>query len=329
MLREFLTRFRFFLSRKHPADLDDELQFHLEQCAKANIAKGLTPQEAHRQAVIAFGGVQCTREQCYEQRPGWRLQRLFQDMRYVLRRLKRAPMFTAIALLTLTLGIGATTAIFSVVEGVLIKPLPYPNAESLVGVWHTAPGVKGFGDAMSCSPSMYFTYRDKSRTFQEFGLYQTSGATVTGLAEPDVVPMLEVTYGTLQALGVQPKLGRWFSQADDKPGSPATVILMYGYWQRRFGGQTSIVGRTLIIDTRPRTVIGVMPAGFDFRDNPDLILPAQLDRAQLFLGPFSYHGIARLKPGVSLQQANADQASMLAIWLNAWPAPPGYSRAVF
>jgi putative ABC transport system permease protein len=329
VLPEFLTRLRFFLSRKHPVDLDDELQFHLEQSMRLNVANGMTPQEAQRQAFIAFGGVQRTREQCYEQRPGWLIERLYKDTRYVLRRLGRAPLFTAVALVTLALGIGATTAIFSVVEGVLIKPLPYPQADSLVGVWHTAPGLGGFGDAINCSPSMYFTYREESRTFQDFGLYHDSGATVTGLAEPDVVPTLSVTYGTLQALGVRPKIGRWFSEADDMPGAHETVILTYGYWQRRFGGDASVVGRTLTIDQLPRTVIGVMPAGFDFRNNPDLILPERLDRNTLFLGQFSYQGIARLKPGVTLQQANDDQARMLAIWLKAWPTPPGYARAMF
>jgi putative ABC transport system permease protein len=329
MVGELLTRLRFFLARKCPADLDDELQFHLEQCARENVAKGMTPQEARRQAVIAFGGIQRTREQCYEQRPGWQLDRMFQDMRYALRRLRRAPTFTAIALVTLALGIGATTAIFSVVEGVLIKPLPYPRGESLVGIWQTAPGVKGLGDAIDCSASMYFTYREQNQTFQEIGLYENGGATVTGLAEPDVVPTLVVTYGTLQALGVQPKFGRWFSKTDDTPGSPQTVILSYAYWQRRFGADPSVLGRTVTIDTEPHVVIGVMPAGFDFRSNPDLILPERLDRNKLFLGPFDYQVIARLKPGVTLQQANADQARMLAIWLRAWPPSPGYSRAVF
>jgi putative ABC transport system permease protein len=330
MLREFLTRLRFFvLSRKHRTDLDDELRFHLEQSTRENVAKGMTPQEAHRQAVIAFGGVQLTRERCYEQRPGWRLERVLQDTRYALRRLKRSPMFTAVALVTLALGIGATTAIFSVVEGVLIKPLPYPQAESLVGVWHTAPGLKGIGDAMDCSASMYFTYREENRTFQDFGVYQSRGATVTGLGEPDVVPTLLVSYGTLQALGVQPKFGRWFSQADDTPATPETVILTYGYWQRRFGGDPSVVGRTVTVDQHQNIVIGVMPAGFDFRNNPDLILPLRFERDKLSLGEFAYEGIARLKPGVTLQQANADQARMLAIWLKAWPAPPGYPRAVF
>jgi len=251
------------------------------------------------------------------------------SLRYILRRLQSAPMFTAIALVTLALGIGATTAIFSVVEGVLIKPLPYPHAESLFGVWHTAPGLKGIGDAIQCSPAMYFTYREENRTFQDFGLYRSAGATVTGLAEPDVVPTLSVTYGTLQALGVPPKLGRWFSQADDTPGSPQTVILNYGYWQRRFGGDPSVLGRTLTIDTEPHTVIGVMPAGFEFVNNPDLILPQQLERDKVFLGQLSYPGIARLKPGVTLQQANADLARMLAIWLKEWPPAPGFNRALF
>jgi putative ABC transport system permease protein len=122
MLREFLTRLRFFLSRKHRADLDDELKFHLDQSTRVNVAKGMTPQEARRQAVVAFGGVQLTREQCYEERPGWQLERMFQDTRYVSRRLKRAPMFTIVALVTLALGIGATTAILNAVSYSRIAP---------------------------------------------------------------------------------------------------------------------------------------------------------------------------------------------------------------
>ena len=126
---------------------------------------------------------------------------------------------------------------------------------------------------------MYFTYREENRTVQDFGLHQSLGATVTGLAEPDVVPTLVVTYGTLQALGVQPEFGRWFSQADDTPGSPETVILTYAYWQRRFGGDPSVVGRTLTVDAEPHTVIGVMPAGFDFRNKPD-VNPVEALRAE-------------------------------------------------
>src|SRR5262249_41044988 len=162
----------------------------------------------------------------------------------------QTPGFTATALITLALGIGATTAIFSVVNSVLIKPLPFPHAEDLVGVWHVAPGVKGISGNINCSPTMYFTYRDESRTFQEFGIWQGGGASITGIAEPEQVRSLSFTYGLLQAVGVQPVVGRWFSKEDDTPGTPETVILSYGYWQRRFGGNPAAVGRTLTVNSR-------------------------------------------------------------------------------
>jgi putative ABC transport system permease protein len=238
-------------------------------------------------------------------------------------------MFTSVALLTLALGIGANTAIFSVIDSILIRPLPYPHAEALVGVWHTAPGIPALGGSINCSPSMYFTYREENRTFQQFGLWNSAGASVTGIAEPELPRALFVTYGVLDAVGVKPLLGRWFSQTDDTPGSAESVMLTYGYWQRRFGGDESIVGRSLTVDSKPHTVIGVMPEEFRFQHDPELILPQRFERNQLFLGRFNYQGIARLKPGVTMAQANADQAHMLGIWLNAWPAPPGFSRALF
>ncbi|HEY6345274.1 MAG TPA: ABC transporter permease [Bryobacteraceae bacterium] len=196
------------------------------------------------------------------------------SLNHVLRRMAKAPGFTAVALTTLALGIGATTAIFSVIEGVLIKPLPFPHAENLVGVWHLAPGVKGVSGDLNCSPTMYFTYREENKTFQDFGLWENGGGTVTGLGEPEALPALSVTYGLLEALDVPPALGRWFSGADDTPGTPETVILSYGYWQRRFGGSASAIGRTLTVDSRPRLIIGVMPKNFRFlNSNADLIFP--------------------------------------------------------
>jgi putative ABC transport system permease protein len=252
------------------------------------------------------------------------------SLKAVLRRMAKAPGFTAVALTTLALGIGATTAIFSVIEGVLIKPLPFPHAENLVGVWHTAPGVKGFSGDINLSPTMYFTYREENKTFRDFGVWSNGGATVTGLGAPEALPAIFVTYGLLETLDVPPALGRWFSQQDDTPGTTETVTLSYGYWQRRFGGSASVIGRTLTVDSRPRTIIGVMPKGFRFLNaNPDLIFPQRLERAKLFLGQFNYQGIARLKSGVSIQQANADVARMLPIWLKSWPPPPGFSRALF
>jgi putative ABC transport system permease protein len=240
-------------------------------------------------------------------------------------------MFTCIALVTLALGIGANTAIFSVVNGILIKGLPYPDPQQLAGVWHIAPGVAGIAGDINCSPTMYFTYREQSRTFQDFGLWSHDGVTITGAGEPEQVPGLDVTFGTLQALGVPPALGRWFSQSDDTPGTADTVILTYGYWQRRFGGSKSALGSTLLVDSKPHVIVGVMPQDFRFLDyvRTDLFLPMRFERDKLFLGNFSYQGIARLKPGVTLQQANTDVARMLPIWLKAWPMPPGFSRAMF
>ena len=241
---------------------------------------------------------------------------------------ERLPAFTAAVILTLALGIGANTAIFAVIDSILIQPLPYPQAEALVGVWHTAPGVPGAG-TIGCTPSMYFTYREENKTFEHFGVWRSGDASVTGIAEPELLRVLLVTYGVLDAVGVKPLMGRWFSRADDTPGSAETVMLTYGYWQRRFGGDRSIVGRTLTIESRPRTVIGVMPEDFRFQGDPELILPLRLDRNTLSLGLFNHQGIARLKPGVTLEQANADVARMLVGWLNAWPPNPGMDRTVF
>src|SRR5690349_2826359 len=251
-------------------------------------------------------------------------------LRHALRRLGRAPGFTAVALITLALGIGANTAIFSVVNAVLLKPLPYPNADRLVGVWHVAPGVQGLTGDVNCSPTMYYTYREQSRAFQSIGLWSQGGVSVTGIGDPERLTAVFMTFGTLDTLRVQPVAGRWFSQADDSPGTPATVILSHGYWQRRFGGNASAIGGSLTVDGRQRTIIGVMPRDFRFLDlKPDLLFPERLDRNKIFLGQFSYQGIARLKPGITIQQANSDIARIIPIWLDAWPTPPGFSRELF
>jgi predicted permease len=234
-------------------------------------------------------------------------------------------MFTIVTLITLAAGIGANTAVFSVIEGVLLKPLPYPQADQLVGVWHTAPGFN-IPD-LNMAPSNYFIYREQSRTFQDVGIYQNDSVSVTGIAEPEQVEALDVTDGTLPILGIPPILGRWFNQADDKPGSPDTVMLTYGYWRRKFGADRSIIGRNITIDGKPRQIIGVLPQRFRFLDRDDLalLLPLQFDRNKLFLGQFSYEGLARLKPGATVEQANADVARMLPIVTRSFPPPPGFS----
>jgi predicted permease len=252
------------------------------------------------------------------------------QLRQVLRRLGRSPMFTAVTLVTLAVGVGANTAVFSVIEGVLLKPLPYPHPEQLVGVWHAAPGLNI--QQLSCSPSTYFIYREQNRTFEDIGLYTGDSVNLTGAGEPEQVRALDVTDGTLPILGAAPMLGRLFSREDDSPSGADTVMLTYGYWRRKFGGDPSIVGRGLTIDGKSRVVIGVLPKSFRFflgTDQPPLILPFKFDRNTVHLGNFSYQGVARLKPGATLAEASADVARMLPIVTRSFPAPEGFSAKLF
>jgi predicted permease len=235
------------------------------------------------------------------------------ELKHVIRRLRRAPAFTVIALLTLAIGIGANSAIFTVINGVLLKPLPYTDPERLVGVWLTAPGF-GFPRHFDSSPASYFTFREENRTFQDIGLYRTDAVTVTGFAEPEQVRAVSVTDGTLPILGVHPVLGRLFHHRDDSVGSPETVLLSNVYWQRKFGSSTSILGRDLVVDGKARQIIGVLPPGFHLDDpKAALFLPFQFDRHKVTIGNFSYSAVARLKPGSTLAQANADVARMLPL----------------
>jgi putative ABC transport system permease protein len=250
------------------------------------------------------------------------------QVKHVLRRLMRSPIFTAVTLATVAIGIGANSAIFSVVNGVLLKPLPYADAERLVGVWQSAPGI-GINE-LQLSFSDYFTFLDENRSFQEFGLWNGDSVSITGLGAPEQVQSLDVTSGILPALGVQPAIGRWFSAKDDSPGSPATAILTYGYWTRKFGGDPSAIGRRIVVDGEAKEIIGVMPQSFRFLDQKlDLIVPFQSDRGKATLGNFSFQGIARLKPGVSLAQANLDLARMIPIVNTKFPPPPGFSVKLF
>jgi predicted permease len=251
------------------------------------------------------------------------------QLRQLLRRLGRAPLFTAITLITLAVGVGANTAIFSVIEGVLLKPLPYPHAEQLIGVWHTAPGI-GLKE-VNMPPSFYFIDREQSTTLQDIGAYDDDSFNITGAGEPEHVRGLDVTDGTLSILGVVPAVGRLFTRQDDSPGATATVLLSYDYWQKRFGGASSAMGRSITVDGKTREIIGVLPRGFHFLDREDvaLVIPFQWDRGKTNLGNFSYEALARLKPGVTMTQASTDIARLLPVALRSFPAPAGFSVKLF
>ena len=238
------------------------------------------------------------------------------------------PVFTGITVLTIALGIGANTAIFSVVEGVLLKPLPYPRSGELVTLDHAAPGVD-LAHA-GAAPFLYFTYREDGRVFQDVGLWNTGTVSVTGLAEPEEAPALFVTDGILTMLGARPMLGRVFTRADDSPATPETVVLTAGYWRSKFGADPAVVGRTVMVDSRKREIIGVLPDSFRFLDRRvSLVAPFRFDRSKVFLGQFSFSAMARLKPGVTLAEANADAARMIPLSLTKFPPFPGASVKMF
>ena len=232
---------------------------------------------------------------------------IWQDLRYGARSLAKRPAFAAAAILTLALGIGATTAIFSVVNGVLLKPLPFREPERLVSLMHTIPG-----GARNHGPATYFTYRSNKRVFEDVGIWERIEATITG-GDPERVEVLSVTDATLPLLRVQPLRGRLFTRNDDAPGQPLRAILTYGYWQRRFGGDENIIGRAITIDGAPSEIIGVLPASFKFlRSNAALLVPQRLDPANVDM-EFDFQVLARLNPNVTLAQANADMARMIAL----------------
>ena len=248
------------------------------------------------------------------------------ELRQTVRRLLRAPGFTLTIVLTLALGLGATIAIFAVVNGVLLRPLPYPDADRLVSLMHRVPeGAERFA-----SPAIYFTYRDNNRTFESLALYLPQYATVTEPGEPEQLRSMDVTFDFLSVLGVAPGLGRAFTPDDDRPGSAPTVMISDAYWQRRFGGGENAVGQALVIDGAAHTIIGVLPRDFRFLQQPaDVLLPMRADPATSFVGPIGERGIARLRDGVTLEEANADVARMFPILKETFPPTPGVDPQAF
>ena len=246
------------------------------------------------------------------------MESLEHDLRYTVRKLVRAPLFSAVAALTLAVGIGSNAAIFSVVHGVLLKPLPFPEPDRLVGIWHEAPGL-GFPE-VNQSPALHFTYDAEGRAFESVGMWDNSAASVTGLQEPEQVEVMMVTHQTLPLLGATPLMGRSFTPEEDSPDGPQTVLLGYGYWQERFGGDPDVLGRTLTVNGISREIIGVMPDDFRFlRYDPALYLPFRFDLANVFVGNFSYQAVARLAPDATVEQANIDVERMIPMAVERYP----------
>jgi predicted permease len=267
------------------------------------------------------------REQVNEMTTAAFVENTRQELRHAVRMLRTHPAFSITVVLTLALGIGATTAIFSVVNGVVIKPLPYPDSDNVVTVTHSAVFGNVRGNSFPFSPQMLEIYGANNRSFEELGIARPGAVAITGAGDPEQAPALLVSAGTLRALAVEPLLGRWFSNDDDSPGAAETAILSYGYWQQRFGGDPNVIGRVITADGRPREVIGVMPAHFGYREVPmDVILPLRIDMARP-PPDFAYAGVARLKPGITVADANADVDRMLPIYLERYMRPAGGAQA--
>jgi len=315
-----------FGRRRRYDDLAISIAEHIAERTDEFVEGGMPRAQAEVAARREFGNVTLTQERSREAWQWPALESILADLKFAFRRLRKSPGFAVTVLLTLAIGIGANTTVFSVVNGVLLKPLPYPEPERLITLRLNAPGAPGlaeFRDELRMSPSMYLTFAAHNSVFQSVGVWQAGTASITGIAQPEQVDAALITDGILQTFNVPPVAGQWLTAADQDPHANGRVMLSYGYWQRRFGGDPGVVGRTISVDSQPRQIAGVMPRGFKILNYDfDLLIPAAFDPVKQMLGGFGYRGIARLRPGMTISQANADAARLLHVWMDSWTNGP-------
>lgn len=293
-------------------DLSEELEAYLEMLVESKVAGGLKPQDARRAALIELGGVDQVKERVREVRVGYFLGTVWQDLRYGVRTLLKSPAFTIVAVLSLALGIGANTAIFSVVNGILLRPLPYPESERMVAVWHTPPQESFPGmTRFSVSPGNYLDWKEQSRAFEQMAIYQYAGLSLSGGGDPVPVTGASVSSDFFSVLGIQVERGRAFSTEEEQQGREQVVILSHGLWQRAFGANPTLIGQTVTLNSRSFTVVGIMPAGFEFPAEAELWVPLAWDAAEKQTRAIhDYLVVARLKREASLAQAQAEMSTI-------------------
>ncbi|HKS29437.1 MAG TPA: ABC transporter permease, partial [Pyrinomonadaceae bacterium] len=310
-LRAWVVRLAGLFGRKQrDRELAEELESHLQMHIDDNVRAGMTPQEARRQALIKLGGMAQTQEEYRRRRSVPVIENLWQDLRFGARGLVKQPAFTLVALLTLALGIGANTALFSVINAVLLRPLPYPNSRQLVTIKRVDP--RGSNVEGLISYPNFKDYREQARSLQYVAAYSDSYAWLGGNDVPERIEGVYASADLFPALGVNAALGRTFTAEEDEQGAPLVAVISHGLWQRRFGSDPSIIGREMLLDGDKTKIVGVMPGGFSF--------PAGQE-AQDFWVPLGSSGygetlknrrannhlvVAALKPDITLQQAQAE-----------------------
>src|SRR5579863_9591798 len=310
-------------------DLDEEVREHIEQKTEQLMRlENLSRVEARQAALRAFGNPTLVQTRSREVWEWCRLQAFLADLKLIARRLSKSPGFAVTVLLTLAIGIGTNTAVFSVVDSVLLKPLPYPESDRLVTLSLQAPGAAGlasFRDGLLLSPSLFLTFAEHNRAFQRLGVWRTSTANLTGIAQPEEVHAITVSSGLLETLAVPPLAGRWLNADDQKPNASKSVMIGYGFWQRQFGGQRSVIGQTVRLDSQSWQIVGIMPRGFKVVDSDFDVLrpaPAAFDPRHQILEGFAWNGVGRLKDGVAIGQADADITSLIPVWMDSWSDGP-------
>jgi len=283
--------------------MTEEMRLHIELQTERYIAAGMDHDEARYAARRMFGGVEQIKERCRDQR-GWIwLEQFAQDFRFALRGLAKSRGFTAVAVLTLALGIGANTAIFTVADSVLLKPLAYREPQRIVTLLHEGK--------FPVSPADFLDWRKLSGSFETMAATEIWGATLIGADQAEAVPGIRFGEGMFAVLGITPLLGRTFEADDFKPGAERVLVLGYGLWQRRFGGDPGIIGRSVLLSGDAYTVVGVMPAQFRFAPfwatRAEMAAPLDLASRALSRDSNSLRVFARLKPGVSLDQAQVER----------------------
>jgi predicted permease len=323
-VRSLFARLRDTFNRRTlDREFDAEIATHLELAIAEMQARGMSREEASRAALKDFGGVSQVKEAEREVRSFPRLDTAGVVLRDAVRLLWKQPRFSAVAIFTLALGIGATAAVYSVVYGVLLKPLPFPESDRLVALYHVTPASQR--DLQGAAT--YFTYRDRGRVFEDIGLWQGGNAAVIRAGMPEQVRVLRVTHGTLSLLGVRPELGRLIGRDNDRAGAPLVAVVTHAYWQQAFGGSPSVVGQSVVVNGEPCEIVGVLPGSFKLLNtNPQLVLPLRLNQATTRTGSLNQNGIARLKPGVTLAQANDDIARMIPLTVQRFPLMSGVTQ---